>query len=322
MMLSLGGVIRSATEDLRRNDPTKTYICITLRHEPSDAAVAQALEQNPFVTYIRLDVYGEQRADWNSLLRVIATRANLETVNLWKLPDLFDVQDAMTADEDALVRSILRAMQQNPAIRNVDFQEGVRLPSNMSEFVDTASSITSFCLYNCDMDPAEREQGVRDLAAAIQQNANIETLQLGCNVSDDFYTVPILEGLRSNTAVKTLIVEGHLPDATSHALHQLLQSTTSIQNIGFHDIAFSSESLFRPIAQAITSKECVSGLKFTLCRFSDQSSIAQFRSILQNKRNLSALCLHDLHDRNMGGSTSSRGYHLCYIAAWVTATML
>jgi len=46
------------------------------------------------------------------------------------------------------------------------------------------------------------------------------------------------------------------------------------------------------IAQAIINSESVSELKFLQCRFHGQNSIAQLRSILQNKRNLTSLCLH------------------------------
>ena len=85
-------------------------------------------------------------------------------------------------------------MQQNTAIRNVELG-WLRLPTDISTFVDNASSITSFSLCNCDMEPAEREQGTRDLAAALQRNTNIETLELFR--LDDIYTVPILERLGS-----------------------------------------------------------------------------------------------------------------------------
>ena len=39
-------------EELRQNDPAETCIRILLEYETSDAALAQALEQNPFVTEI------------------------------------------------------------------------------------------------------------------------------------------------------------------------------------------------------------------------------------------------------------------------------
>ena len=64
---------------------------------------------------------------------------------------------------------------------------------DISMFVDTASSITSFSLDGCDMEPSEREQGTRILAAALQRNTNIETLELG--ELEDIYAVPILRGL-------------------------------------------------------------------------------------------------------------------------------
>ena len=101
-------------EKLRENDPARTRIDIRLYDdESSDADLAQALEQNAFITEINLGLEGEQRVDWNHLLRVIATRANLETVKLW---DSF-VRRNVSA---ALIRSILLAMQQNTAIQHVE----------------------------------------------------------------------------------------------------------------------------------------------------------------------------------------------------------
>ena len=162
----------SVVQSLRQNNPARTRFYILLHRETSDADLAQALEQNPFVTEMELSLLGEQRVDWTSLLRVIATRANLETVRVW------DVTSAEGRNAPAaLVRSILRAIQQNSSIRKVDLTQ-LRLPTNISSFVDNASSITSFRLYKCDMDPAERQQGARSLAAAIQRNTNIETLEL------------------------------------------------------------------------------------------------------------------------------------------------
>ena len=278
-------------EELRQNNPDITAISIELRNETSDAALAQALEQNPFVTDILLEFEGMQQTDWDSLLRVIATRANLERVelqdgNYWGGNYWVERGDAPTA----LVRSILRAIQQNTAIRRVGFC-GARLPTNISTFVDTASSITSFRLFMCVMEPTEREQGARDLAAALQCNTNIECLEI--SKLDDIYTVPVLEGLGINTSVKTFIFSPmeSFSSAVSHALQELLASTTSIQRFELQLSLFYGDT-FRPIAQAITSSECVFELKISLSTFEDQSSITEFRSIVQNKRNLTSLCLH------------------------------
>ena len=132
---------------------------------------------------------------------------------------------------------------------------------------------------------------------ALQRNANISSLHL--DVLNDIYTIPILEGLRSNVSLKTIIFSSTspfgttVPDATSHAIHRLLGSKTSmIQRLEWHLVTFSDERLFRPIAQGIINSECVSELKLSWCRFQGQNCIAQLQSILQNKRNLTSLCLH------------------------------
>ena len=75
-------------------------------------------------------------------------------------------------------------------------------------------------------------------------------------------------------------------------MHQLLESTTSIQRFEFEHTAFTNERLFRPISQAITSSECVSELRFAHNVFSTGNTSALFQSILRNKRNLTTLCLH------------------------------
>ena len=282
----------SVVEELRQNDPENTFICLQLRYETSDAALARALELNPFVTRIRLNVdtdEEQQRPDWNSLLRVFATRANLETVKL---------RGAHRRTQSVLVRAFLQAIQQNTSIRSVDLQ-WVRLPIDISTFVDTASSIASFSIYGCDMEAAEQEQGARDLAAALQRNANIGTLEL--SRLEDIYTVPILEGLQSNTFLKTFIFSptsastNNISDATSHALQRLLESTTSIKRFEFRGASFSDEQLFRPIAQGIINSESVSELKISWVRFQGENSLAPLQSILQNKRHLTALCLHECH---------------------------
>ena len=277
----------SVVDRLRQNTwPPRTSICVRLGQETSDADLAQALEQNPIVTKIDLNLEGVQQANWNALLRVIATRANLETVKLC---------DAVSAGRRntpaGLVCSILQAIQQNTSIRTVRMWV-IRLPADISMFLDKASSITSFSLYDCDMDPAERGQGASDLAAALQRNKTIECLEL--RELEDIYSVPILEGLQLNNSLKTLIFHPSLlTDATSSAIQHLLESTTSIQKFESHNHGINiAERMFRPIAQGITNSESVSELKFHSCVFDDRNSFAQLQSILQNKRNLTSLCLH------------------------------
>ena len=144
------------------------------------------------MTYIRFFLDDEQQADWTSLLHVIATRANLEKVELW---DAVSVEERTAAA--GLVRAFLLAMQQNTAIRSVEMR-WLRLSTDISTFVDNASSITSFTLCECD-----GEQGARSLAAALQRNTNIERLGLyNLNEND---TIPILAVLGSKVSLKTFM---------------------------------------------------------------------------------------------------------------------
>jgi len=96
-----------------------------------------------------------------------------------------------------------------------------------------------------------------------------------------------------------------MTDATSHALQRLFESTTSIKRFEMF-AAFSpiSRDTLCPIAQAITSNNCVSELKFSQCRFRDRNSFVDLLSILQNKSDLTTLCLHSC---SFGG-TQVHGY--------------
>ena len=278
----------SAIEELRQNDPAMKSIRIRLSRETSDAALAQALEQNPFVTDIVLNLNNVQQTDWNSLVHVIATRASLGKVQL--------KDSRYSRPNAALVRSICRAISQNRAIRSLEF-DFLRLPIDTISTClgGTTSSITSFSVCGLNMEPpTEREAGARSLALALQRNTNIETLKL--NSLEDIFAIPISEGLGINTSVKTFIFYPasvtNISDAASRALHQLLESTTSIQRFELGLTTFNDRYRFRPIAQGIINSECLSELKLSWCHFMDHESFAQLQSILQDKRNLTSLCLH------------------------------
>ena len=266
---------------LRENDPSCTQIILKLHHENSVWDVARALEQNPFITEITVDLSNERRIGWNFLLSVIEARDNLVKV---RLMDAIHVHQAPAA----LVSAILRAIQQNAAVRSVQLTS-LRLPTNLCSFVDTASSITSFSLCSCDMEPVEREQGIRDLAAALQRTTNINTLEIG--ILDDIYAIPVLQGLRSNISLKKLFISsvGNFSTATAQAIQQLFESTTSIQTTDLAS-SFKGEE-FCLVAQGIISSRSLSELKLSHCQFMDEQSAALFRDILQNKRNLTSLCL-------------------------------
>ena len=104
----------------------------------------------------------------------------------------------------------------------------LQLPTDISTFLDNASSITSFCLHGYYvLEPATQDQGTIDLVAALQRNANINSLEL--RRLDDLYVIPILEGLRLNTSVKTFIFGSwnNVSGEASHAIQHLLESSTS-----------------------------------------------------------------------------------------------
>jgi len=275
----------SVVDSLGENDPARTGITISLRNEPSDADLAQALQHNPFITAITVNLEGVQTTNlnWGDFLRVIETRGNLVKVTLM---DAIHVSPAPAA----FVSAILRAIQQNAAIRSV-MMATLCLPINLCSFVDTASSMTSFSLCCCVMEPVEREQGTRDLAVALQRTTNINTMEIV--QLNDIYAIPILQGLRSNISLKNLFI-GSVRDfstATAQAIQQLLESTTSIQTIELSSPSFKVEE-FSPVAQGIISSQSLSELKLSCCRLRDEESAALFRNILQNKRNLTSLCLN------------------------------
>ena len=228
----------SVVHSLRRNDPTITSIDIDLRnHVTSDAAgdLANALEENPFVTAITVNLEGVQTTDfdWGALLRVIAMRANLAKVVLQ------DAEAMATRNAPpALVSAILQAIQQNTAIQIVSLVY-LRLPVGISTFVDIASSIKWFSLSGCDFAPTEREDGTRDLAAALQRNTSIRSLHL-CYL-DDVCMCSILQSLRSNSTLETIILGGNpFSDAVSRAIDPAA--------FGIHDIhyIFGSRGEFQP----------------------------------------------------------------------------
>ena len=274
----------SVVEELQRNDPAVTKIRIHLRHETSDADLAQALGQNPFVTEIHLKVEGAWTTDWGTLLHAIAAREILVHV---RMSGEIGGQERNSPAALVLVRAFLHAIQQNNSIRAVDLIL-LRFPADVSTFVDTASSITTLSLSNCVFAPTEKERGMRDLAAALQRNTNIKHLKLGVALEDS-YAIPILQALQSNDFLTSLAILGTFSDETSHAMHQLLESTTSIARFELISVIFSSGEMFRPVAQSLIRSASVSALKFELCFFSNEESTAVFRSILQEKRNLTSL---------------------------------
>ena len=105
-----------ALQMLQRNDPQETEIHIYLDYENDDAAIAQALEQNQYVSRVWLHTT-DRNADWDHLCRVLATHGSL--VHFVLVDDSLPLMNRAPADR---IRPILQAIQQNASVRVVEFR--------------------------------------------------------------------------------------------------------------------------------------------------------------------------------------------------------
>ena len=203
---------------LRENNPQRNEIYIQLDEEEDDAAIAQALEQNPYVSCVRLRP-ARRNAPWDNLLRVLATRGNLEHI-------ILSINGVPNVSVE-WIRRILGAIQQNASVRVVECQWIHVTAQDLCSFMDNTDHVTELTLRFCTL--SEGAQGARDIVAALQRNANIQTLKLlPINNSLD----PILEGLVLNRSVKHLALSaGFLSGAAHNLLRDLMESTRSIQHL-------------------------------------------------------------------------------------------
>ena len=267
-----------ALEMLRRNDPQQISVDIVLDNE-NDAAIAQALEQNQYVSRVWLHL-GRRIANSDHLCRQLATRANLV---------FFGLSGYYSQRAPAeRIRSIIQAIQQNSSVRTVEFANTILGAEDLCSFLDSVVHVTDLSLRNCKL--AGGEQGARDVAAALQRNASIETLKL---LSVDRFLVPIFDGLVSNTCLRNLVIQhrSFLSEATRNALQGLLESSTgSIQNFELKGIQFWEQS-FRPVAQGLINGSTVTGITLDGCLFQDEGSIRLLNQIFERKQTLRSLVI-------------------------------
>jgi len=267
---------------LRQNDPLRKEIEIFLdSHEHSDAAIAQALEQNQFISCLSLHTVGvdpaQRNMNWENLCCVLATRGNLVRFILNEFPE---------AQVNNL-RRILQAIQQNSSVRVVELEYTALAPEDLCSFLATAVHVAELTLRGCGL--LDGEQSARDVAAALQRNTNIVTLTL-CNV--DAFLDPIFEGLVLNTCVRNLtITTNSLPQATSNALQVLLESTRSVQHLELSGMILWEESAFHPVAQGLINGRTVTDIALKSCSLLNDGPITLLNQILERKRNLRALVM-------------------------------
>jgi len=277
---------------LRQNDPDNTTIGIFLQFEPSDAALAQALQQNPFITSItfHLDgVFRHEEADWQCLLPVLEMRDNLKQVFLSGSHHGFSGA--------ALLPAFLQAIRRNACIRSLGLSSLFLPAAAVSSFIGSATSLSRLSIASSIM-VGQSQGGTSDLVAALQRNSSIQTLWLSL-VQNDIFVTSVLQSLRASTTLKTLHISTGLSTrritgAVSSAIQQLLESTTTIARfeIGMEISASSRMNLPGPIAQGIIRSTSVSELKLLGFQFVEEESAAHFRNIINNKPNLTSLCLH------------------------------
>ena len=263
-------------EWLGQNDPNQTWIEINLTGEDDDAAIARALQRNPYVSRVELCL-AQRDANWNNLYRVLATRGNLEYFIL------FDNMVPSVPVER--IRPILQAIQRNTSVRFVELEDILLSSEDLCSFLDTAVHVTDLILDGCVLTGGER--GARDVAGALQRNTSIATLKLLC--CDQFLDT-VLEGLVSNTCVRNLVLSTRVifQEAVSNACRGLMESTRSIQRLELTETTFTEQS-FHPVAQGLIDSSTVEDITLHACSFNGGRSIHPLNEILRRKQNLRAL---------------------------------
>jgi hypothetical protein len=237
----------------------------------------EALQANdPHGNHIQLDL---RVSSWDSSLRVLATRDNLERVAL--------IDDFMHEyrNPPERVTPFLIKLQQNPRLQTVECNYLQFSGDSMASFLDTATSITTLELNHCRM---IAPGGALAVAAALQRNSNILRLKL-CDIHQRCL-VPIVSSLAYNTSVKELeLWYGDM--ANDPPVARLLESTKTIQTFEFRGSNNDLEG-FGPISQALIQSTSVTAVKFTHCHFTGQNKVL-LNSILTSKSNLQSLAFYN-----------------------------
>jgi hypothetical protein len=150
---------------LRQNDPSETVVEILLR-DFSDNELSEALQSNTFVVDVTVDLSGlaNNATNWNSLLRILATREKLVKVCI------LDEDERGARNPPERVTPFLLAIQQNPSLKWLDLAYLDLSGDSMASFVDTATSIAILELSCCCM---KALGGASAVAAALQCNTHI-----------------------------------------------------------------------------------------------------------------------------------------------------
>jgi hypothetical protein len=272
----MAGLIR-----LRRNHTANATILLGKYSNTDDNELSEAFQATKHVNGIFFDlsnmVYPGSNSNWNLVLRVLATRENLESVKLRG-----DCYAELRYYSPECVAPFLLAIQQNFNIQTVDLYRLRLSGDSMASFLDRATSITTLKIWSCGMEAPDDALAV---AAAVQRNTNIQLLELG--ELDDASLILILSSLACNTSVRELRLTNYGSSSLdlSRAVGRLLQATSTIQQFEFNgsgNIGLGDN--FRSITQGPIQSVTVADVKFENWNFNDLAKV-----ILESKSNLQSL---------------------------------
>jgi len=278
---------RSAVNRIETNDRNQKHISVFLRTEPSDWDLERAFQRNTIVDSITVHCGGAQLNAYPLLANdIIATR-----VNLTKLELRAEERPRLYSTTEALLLQFWAAARLNPSIKEIplfgfQFVSGSDLFTSLCTNISASTLVLSGCSM---MEPDQREQGARALAAA----TNVQKLEI--SNCEEVFTRALLHNLSDNTSVQTLAIGFLNMDANNHlnaiATCQLLETTTTIQRFELLRCEDWSSEQFLSIASVLTESESVTGFKIADSEFPEA---APFQSILLNKRNLESLSIQNV----------------------------
>ena len=182
---------------------------------------------------------------------------------------------------------ILQAVQENPCVRSVGIKKfNLASGETISSFLDSAASLTKFELEDCIM----TTQGAGTIAASLQRNTNLQTLNL-CNLNESHLTL-MLQGLEMTSCLQSLsLCHQTLGEGVPPAVQNLLERTPSMMCLELLRISVSEEN-FRPICQGLIRSTTVSKLRLDAISFTDLASVNLFQQLVETKPNLQYLYIN------------------------------
>ena len=299
----------SAVALLRRNDPSESRsVNIFLHCEESDAALAQALEQNEYTQEIQLyflNLTGDE--DWPNLLRFLSTSQKLNFITLSgaarnPFRDTTPVQPGLVAQ----VSQFLAAVQGNANIKRCSLV-GLRLPGEVfASFLDNAA-ISCLGWASCQPVPAESGADTSGaLVEAFQRNRTIQNVSVFPD-PDDPHIAAIVRALAPIVSLRGfgIVCKKNMrrSEEFCRAVQHLLGSTKSIKVLQI-DSWIGQDQDFRYIADGLINSESVAHLIFSRCQFRTEESTHHLNRIFQTKRNLNKIVMDgvDFGSDSMKGS--------------------